>query len=187
MALPVQKTCIREVKKFIQYHTNPTKARGYDLLTDTVLKELPQEGFRALTQIYNATLRLEYFPRYRKIGKVIMIARPGRDPTEVTSYRPISLVPVLSKLVGKLPLRRATPFLTSKQLIPDHQFGFRPQHGTRERAHRLVHKVHEDLHHKRHCTATFIDISRAFDKVWHRGLLYKLKRALPHRLYSIIK
>jgi hypothetical protein len=44
-----------------------------------------------------------------------------------------------------------------------------------------------DFHHKRYCTATFIDISQAFDKVWHRGLLYKLKRALPHPLYSILK
>jgi len=46
-----------------------------------------------------------------------------------------------------------------------------------------VHKIHEDFN----CTATFIDISQAFDKVSHPGLLYKLKQALPHPMYSILK
>jgi len=50
-----------------------------------------------------------------------------------------------------------------------------------------VHKIHEDFQHKRYCTANFIDISQAFDKVWHPCLLYKLKRTLPHPLYSILK
>jgi hypothetical protein len=81
-----------------------------------------------------------------------------------------------------------TPILTAKQLTPDHQFGFRPQHGTIEQAHRLVHQIHEDFNNKRFCsTATFIDISQAFDKVWHPGLLYKLKQALPHPMYSILQ
>ena len=62
-----------------------------------------------------------------------------------------------------------------------------PVHGTTEQAHRLVHKIQEDFHHKRYCTATFIDISQAFDKVWHPGLLHKLKRVLPHPLNSILK
>jgi len=118
---------------------------------------------------------------------LIMIAKPGKDPTEVTSYRPISLLPLLSRILEKLLLQRLKPLLTSQQLIPDHQFGFRPRHGTTEQAHRLVHKIREDFQHKRYCTATFIDISQAFDKVWHPGLLYKLKRTLPHPLYSILK
>jgi len=91
MTLPFQKTCLKEVTNIILYHTNPKKAPGYDLLTGAVLKELPRKDFRALTQIYNACLRLEHFPRYWKIGQIIMIAKHGKYPTEVTSYRPISL------------------------------------------------------------------------------------------------
>jgi hypothetical protein len=67
MDFPLQKTCTREVKNIIIYHTHPDKAPGYDLITGAVLKELPHKGFRALTQIYNAILRLEYFPQ--KSGK----------------------------------------------------------------------------------------------------------------------
>jgi len=75
----------------------------------------------------------------------------------------------------------------AKQLIPDHRFGFRPKHGTIEQAHRLVQKIHEDFNNTHFCTGTVIDISQAFDKVWHPGLLYKLKQALPHPMYSILK
>ena len=101
MALPLQETCIREVKNIILYHIKPQKAPGYDLITGAVLRELPRKGFRVLTQIYNAILRLEHFPSYWKIGQIIMIAKPGKDPTEVTSYRPISLLPLLSKILKK--------------------------------------------------------------------------------------
>ena len=171
MAPPLRNFNTREVKNTIIYHTNPKKTPAYDLITGTVFKQLPQKGYRAITQIYNAVLRLGYFPRQWKIGQIIMTAKPGKDPTDVTTYRPISLLPLLSKILEKLLLRRLTPILTSQQLIPDHQFGFRPRHGTIEQAHRLVHKIQEDFRHKRYCTATFIDISQAFDKVWHPGLL----------------
>ena len=58
----IKKASKSEVEYIIQHNTNPTKAPGYDLLTGTVIKELSQKGIRALTQIYNAILRLEYFP-----------------------------------------------------------------------------------------------------------------------------
>jgi hypothetical protein len=100
----------------------------------------------------------------------------------------MSLLPLLSKILEEILLRRMTPILTAKQLIPDHQFGFWTQHGSIEQAHRpLVHQIHEGFDNKRFCTATFIDISQAFDKVRHPGLLYKLKQALPHPMYSILK
>ena len=78
MTLPPKKICKSEVEYIIQHNTNPTKASGYDLLTCTVIKELSQKGIRALTQIYNAILRLEYFLRHWKIGQIIMVAKPGK-------------------------------------------------------------------------------------------------------------
>ena len=96
-----KKIRISEVQHIIQHNTNPTKVPGYDLITGTVLKELSPKCIRALTQIYNAILRLEYFPRYRKFAQIIMIVKPGKNPSEVTSYRPISLLQLLSKLLEK--------------------------------------------------------------------------------------
>jgi hypothetical protein len=187
MALPLQNIRISEVTDIIHHSTHPSKAPGYDLITGQILKELPPKGIRLLTLIYNATLRLEYFPRSWKIGIILMIMKPGKDPTDVTSYRPISLLPIFSKILEKLLLLRMAPLTAKLHLLPDHQFGFRPTYGTIEQAHRLVHQILDDFQSKRYCTATFLDISQAFDKVRHPELLYKLKRAFRHPLYSILR
>jgi hypothetical protein len=98
-----------------------------------------------------------------------MIVKPGKNADDVTSYRPISLLPLLSKVFEKILLLRLTPIIEASNRIPPHKFGFRKKHGTIEQAHRLVNKIHNDLENKRYCSADFIDISQAFDKVWHTG------------------
>jgi hypothetical protein len=116
-----------------------------------------------------------------------MIAKPGKNPADVTSYRPISLLPLLSKILEMLILRRLTPIIADNKIIPYHQFDFRTKHGTIEQVHRVVHKINNDLENKRFCSAVFIDISQAFEKVWHKGLLYKLKLAFPYPAYALLK
>ena len=54
-------------------------------------------------------------------------------------------------------------------------------HASIEQVHRIVDKIGKDLEEKRYCSAAFLDISQAFDKVWHVGLLYKLKLSLPYQ------
>ena len=61
------------------------------------------------------------------------------------------------------------------------------QHYTIEQIHRLTHKISQDLEKKKYCSAVFLDIQQAFDKVWHEGLLFKLKKILSHTYYSILK
>ena len=82
MTLPMKKIRINEVRNVIQRKIRPTKAPGYDLITGKVLQELSQKGLRAITQIYNAILRIEYFPCQWKVGQIIMSAKPGeKKPT----------------------------------------------------------------------------------------------------------
>jgi hypothetical protein len=83
--------------------------------------------------------------------------------------------------------QKLKPILVEQKLIPDHQFGFRQEHPTMEQAHRVVNKISQDLHLRRYCSAAFLDISQAFDKVWHTGLLFKIKRDLPYNYDQIIK
>jgi hypothetical protein len=87
----------------------------------------------------------------------------------------------------KIILKRLTPILAAHKVIPAHQFGFRPQHGTIQQVHRIIHRINNDLENKRYCTATFIDVSQAFDKVWHIGLLLKLKQTLPHPAFILLR
>jgi len=79
------------------------KASGYDLITGRILKELPEVGLRAITLIFNSAMRTGYFPAQWKVSQIINILKPGKPADEVTSYRPISLLPILSKLYEKLP------------------------------------------------------------------------------------
>lgn len=105
----------------------------------------------------------------------------------MASYRPISLLPVLSKVFEKILLNRIQPSLEEKKLIPNHQFGFRARHSTIEQVHRVGNKIREALEKKWYCSAAFIDISQAFDKVWHMGLLHKIKAKLSHHYYQLLK
>ena len=85
-----------------------------------------------------------------KVGQIIMIAKPGKDVNDITSYRPISLLPILYKILEKIILKRITPIIEDNKLIPSHSFGFRKHHGTVEQAHRLVNKILNDLENKRY-------------------------------------
>jgi hypothetical protein len=68
-----------------------------DFITAQMLKELPHEGLLNLLYIFNAILRLNYWPTSLRRAQIIMIRKPGKDPTDVSSYRPISLLPIISK------------------------------------------------------------------------------------------
>jgi len=117
------------------------------------------------------------------VGQTILIVKPGKYPNDITRYRPISLLPSLSQILEKMFLKRLTPVIDESKLIPSHQFGIRKEHRIIEQAHRLVYKINNGLESKRYCSAAFINISQRFDKLWHRGLLYKIKRAFPHPEY----
>jgi len=102
-----------------------------------------------------------------------------KPPQNVTSYRSISLLPLLSKIFEKLFLNRLRAFTDLNDALPNHQFGFPEKHSTTHQGHRLVNEIHKSLEENTLCTAAFLDVQQAFDRVWHNGLLYKLKTALP--------
>jgi hypothetical protein len=77
------------------------KAPGYDLITSRILKELPIKGIVHLTSICNAIIRTGYYPTQWKVAQIIMIPKPRKKTDEVTSYRPISLLPIMSKVFEK--------------------------------------------------------------------------------------
>lgn len=175
------------VKKVIKNSINPKKAPGHDLITGKMIKELPDRCIKYITYIFNAIMRCGYFPQKWKISQIIMIPKPGKDETQVSSYRPISLLPIISKLFEKMLLQELIPILSEGRIIPDHQFGFREQHGTIEQVHRIVNTIKVSLEEKKYCSAVFLDIAQAFDKVWHEGLNYKIKTLLPKQFHAILE
>jgi retron-type reverse transcriptase len=75
----------------------------------------------------------------------------------------------------------------NNRLIPNLQFGFRRGHSTIEQTHRIVQRINEAHENKQYCSVALLDISQAFDKVWHTGLLYKLRRSLTLNYILILK
>jgi hypothetical protein len=111
---------------------NPKKSSGYDLITRKIVKELPIIGIKYLAQLFNAVLLKGYFPAQWKVAQIILILKPGKPPNELTSYRPIILLPIVCQVFEKLLLKRLLPMVENNRLIPNHQFGFRQRHSTIE-------------------------------------------------------
>lgn len=185
--LPPQSFTVHEVQRIILTNLNPKKSPGYDLIGGRILKELSTKGLQFLTQLYNSVLRTGYFPLLWKVAQVILIPKPGKPAEEAKSYRPISLLPIMSKVLEKLLIKKLEPVLRDDRLIPKHQFGFRREHATIEQIHRVTKEINQSLEGKKYCSAAFLDIAQAFDKVWHAGLLYKIKQLLPVNYFLILK
>lgn len=105
-----------------------------------------------------------------KKAEVIVVLKPGKSPDSATSYRPISLLPILPKLYEKLLLKRLKLLLQEQNLLPDEQFGFREKHSTIDQVHRLVALINYSLESKKYCCAAVLDSAQALDRVWHQGL-----------------
>jgi len=88
----------KEIIKEIKTNVGPKKSSGFDLITGEILRQMPKKTIVKLTYLYNAAFILKYVRSYWKTAEVIMIVKPEKPATEATSYRPISLLAVLSKL-----------------------------------------------------------------------------------------
>ena len=76
----------------------------------------------------------------------------------------------MKQLFEKLLIKRLKPIIERKNLISNHQFGFRSKYSTIDQVHRIT-KINENtLEEKKFCSAVFLDVTQAFDKVWHEGL-----------------
>ncbi|KAL4085156.1 hypothetical protein QTP88_027448 [Uroleucon formosanum] len=175
-----------EVKSMIS-NCSRKKSPGFDLITANDANCLPNKAFILLTYIYNAILRLSYFSTLWKFSQIIMVAKPDKPPDLPTSYRPISLLLYFSKICERLILKRIYPHIISKNVLLSSQFGFRAKHSTVHQVHRAIDAISTSLENKCYCTCAFLDISQAFDKVWHEGLLFKLRKFLPTTLFLLME
>lgn len=101
------------------------------------------------------------------------------------SYCPISLLPILGKILQTLRLKRILLLIFEGQNSPSHQFGFRKHHSTIEQCHRFVYAISSSLQLKQYCSGVIFDVAQVFDTVWHQGLLWKLISILPSTYFLI--
>jgi hypothetical protein len=112
-----------------------TKAAGPDQINNRLLKKLPRKAIVYLTHIMNACFKYSYFPTAWKQANVIPILKPGKDPSDLKNYRPISLLNPLSKILERLLLHRLKSQEAENRRYINEQFGFREKYST---SHQLL-------------------------------------------------
>lgn len=176
-----------DIKFFIRSLKN-FKAPGKDKVLNIAIKQYPSEIIELLTTLFNRCIEISYYPEIWKSWKVIPLLKPAKPPNLSSSYRPISLLSNLSKVFEKLLHERIINFMTEKNLFLENQFGFRMGHSTCHQLQRVVNTIKSNKE-SRHSTAiALLDIEKAFDSVWHEGLIYKMIEAkFPTYIIKIIQ
>lgn len=171
MASPHPHTPLRTTTAEIK-NLKPNKCPGLDGISNRMLKNLPTFTIFYLTALINGILHHHYFlPAWKEEGA---IPKAGADLALPQSYRPISLLSGLSKVVERVVQRRLNTHFNENNTIITEQFGFRPKHSTTHQLLCVIDFAAEGLKNNLHVGALFLDVAKAYDKIWHDGLIYKL-------------
>ena len=176
-----------------EFETNLAKCKnrsavGHDGISYFLLKKLPKKTKESLCRIYSDTIRLGYFPKLWKVAIVKMIPKPNKDVKYAKSFRPISLLSCIGKLLERILASRLSKYMEEKKLFSLSQSGFRRHHMTTEQLLRLSEESHRAFEKRQTVAAVFLDAEAAFDKCWHNGIRYKLKFSLnlPDRIVRLL-
>ena len=156
---------------------NPNKASGSDGISGQMLLLCDDSVILPLRIIFRNILLTSIYPDIWKFANVIPIFKKG-DKQLITNYRPISLLPICGKLFEKIIFNNLYSYLQANNLITKNQSGFRPGDSTTNQLLYLVNEIHQAFENPKslEVRAVFLDISKAFDKVWHNGFIFKLKQ-----------
>ena len=149
------------------------RSAGHDGMSTHFLKLIKNNLLIPMTAIINKSIETGIFPEVLKLAKVVPIYK-AKNKEDLANHRPISLLPSMSKVFEKVIHKRLYFFMNSQNILYDSQYGFRPGHSTIHAVTELVNNVllAQD---KNHSTAgVFLDLSKAFDTINHKVLLYKL-------------
>jgi hypothetical protein len=162
-----------ELIKIIKSLT-PKNSSGPDLLSNRMLKKEMYAFSRLLKPMINDCISNGIFPTVLKEANIIPVYKKGPKAC-LDNYRPISLLPVLSKVFEKVLNAQITQVIDNG-FIDDNQFGFRKGHSTEDAVIKFVDEIERELGKKNHVASVFIDVSKAFDSCDHQILMKKIER-----------
>ena len=153
------------------------KANGPDEISARMLLICAETIVTPLKFIFDNILYTGIYPDLWKSANIAPIHKKS-DKQIINNYRPISLLPISSKIFEKLIFNQLYYFFSANNLITMNQSGFRSGDSTTNQLIDLVNVIHKsfDSRGSYEVRSVFLDISKAFDKVWHEGLIFKLKQ-----------
>ena len=155
---------------------NINKAHGHDDISIRMIKICDKSLIKPLMLIFKKSIRFSYYPDIWKKSNVIPVHKRN-DKRLVNNYRPISLLPVLGKIFEKIIFNKIYNYLSKENLLNRNQSGFRPSDSCINQLLAITHEIFEafDCNPSLEVRSVFLDISKAFDNVWYKGLIYKIK------------
>ena len=159
--------------KIIENLKNKTSS-GIDGISNQLLKSAKNDLVKPITTIVNQMIVTGIFPDNLKILRVIPLYK-AKDQTLLSNYRPIALLPSISKIFEYVLLEQITNYLLDNNMLPPQQYGFRSNHSTELAALNLVDKLIYKLDRGIIPMNIYIDLSKAFDTLAHEILISKLE------------
>lgn len=168
-----QEVTINEVRDAINSIKKSKTADTYGLTT-SLLKSMIDVVTIPLTKVINRCIATSCFPDALKIAAVLPLFKKG-DSLNLNNYRPISLLPVISKVFEKVMFRQIYSYFLNNTLFTKTQYGFQNGKSTCDAILQFINSIIEGWENKQFCMASFIDLCKAFDCVPHKILIDKLK------------
>ena len=164
-----------EILKIIRA-LNIHKAHGHDDISIRMIKICDKSLLKTLTILFQNSTKSSCYPVIWKRSNIIPVHKKN-DKQLVENYRPISLLPIFGKIFEKIIFDRLYNFLLQEELLNPNQSGFCPFDSCVNQLVAITHEIFKafDCNPSLEVRSVFLDISKVFDKVWHEGLLYKLK------------
>ena len=147
---------------------------GHDGISNKLLKSIKCSVSKSLTIIINQMITTGIFPDAFKVSKVMPIFKKG-DCSLMSNYRPISLLPTISKIFERVIHDQMYEYFNNFNLLAEQQYGFRKKHSTEYAAIKLIDHVSKQMENGKTPGCLYIDLSKAFDTLAFDILLFKLK------------
>ena len=153
-----------------------------------MIKICDQSLLKPLILLFQNSAKLSYFPDIWERSNIIPVHKKN-DKQLVKNYRPIFLLPIFGKIFEKIIFNKIYHFLLEERLLNPNKCGFRQSDSCINQLFAITHEIFEafDCNPTLEVRSVFLDISKAFDKVWHEGLLFKLRcMGISGELYNLL-
>lgn len=183
-----KKITYTELKAAIKKKKKKNSSPGEDAVTNELIRNAHYNLKRKILDLFNRILESGNIPKIFKKAIVAPVPKPNKDKSNPNNYRPISLTSHLGKLLERIINRRLQTYLKTNKILNPNQSGFLSKRQCLDQIMRLDQEAREGKALSMPTHAAFLDLEKAFDKLWRGGLLIRLKKiGITGQIYNYIQ